>query len=74
MSEIVLSARLREACAKSLQEFGYPDATAENITTVWLFGQFAKQLLGDQMHDGPAAFRAACEALIAEIDLIPDPA
>lgn len=69
-----LTSRLREACAKSLREFGYPDATADNVTTVWLFGQFTKRLLEDQMHDGPAAFKVSCQTLLDEIAKIPEPA
>jgi hypothetical protein len=62
---------IREAVAKSLREFGYPGATAKNITEVWLFGQSAKSQLEDA-RDHPA-LQADCDALLAEIAAIPEP-
>lgn len=42
------------AVARNLREFGYPDCTADNVLTTYLFGQFAKSQLEDFMELNPS--------------------
>lgn len=45
--------QLSEAVARNLREFGYPDAKASNVLTVYLFAQFAKPQLEEHAEKYP---------------------
>lgn len=64
-------AQARKSLAKSLREFGYPDATPENATGDWLFAQFSLSQLKearDEMKTGPRDCLLALDELIAECE------
>lgn len=64
------------AVAANLREFGYPDASADNILTTRLFAMFARSQLADFMekHEGNREVAGAIQPMLDQIDaLSPNP-
>lgn len=61
---------IKDAVAKNLREFGYPDASAENVTSVRLFAMFARDQVQDfgRKHIANAEVQDAVAVVLAEID------
>jgi len=60
-----VTAHLKSAGARNLQEFGYPDVTADNITSDPIYSQFFALMLRDNLGHG---FDKEINALLAEIN------
>ena len=59
--------KLIHAGARNLREYGYPDASADNILTVPVFAAFFRSMLESNLGHGDEADRITRD-LIAEID------
>lgn len=61
--------QILEAVAANLRAFGYPEATAENVTRALNYAMFAETSVArhryDHAHQPDVA--AACDAILAEI-------
>lgn len=58
------------AVAANLREFGYPDATGENVATTKLFAMFGKDQVKEfgEKHADNAEVQAAVSEIVAEMD------
>jgi len=66
-----------ESVAKNLREFGYPDATAENVATDWLYAKFVLSNLEEERdtlirHGGPT-MRAVIDSIEKQCKAVPEP-
>lgn len=58
------------AVARNLQEFGYPDATAENVATTKLFAMFGRDQVEGfaEKHGGNEEVQAATRSILEQMD------
>lgn len=65
---MTIKTQILEAVAANLREFGYPDAKADNVTSIGIFAAFAEpQVLNfGHQHKGNAAVEAAVAEIAAE--------
>lgn len=64
--------KLIVAGVKNLKEFGYPSVNSDNILTDYLFAQFFKSMLEDNLGNG-AAIDKEINGLLADIAKIKEP-
>lgn len=63
-----LKTQIKKAIAANLREFGYPDATADNILAGGILTMFAKGQIEDfaEEHPDNGDVQGACRDLLAE--------
>ncbi len=59
-----------KAVARNLQEFGYPDAAADNVSKTKLFAMFGKSMVEEfrDKHGKDSHVAKACEEVLAEME------
>lgn len=59
-----------KAVARNLQEFGYPDAAADNVSKTKLFAMFGKSMVEEfqDKHEGNLQVSNVCGEILAEME------
>lgn len=68
---MTLKERILDGVAKNLREFGYPDATAQNVATTKLFAMFGKDQVQDFMDEkcvGNPEAEQACREILTDME------
>ena len=71
MTQAMIIRHLKDAGAKNLREFGYPQATAENILHDYIFREMFKKMLDDNEGQKPeidAAISVIREEIINQVE------